>query len=119
MRVGAEVGQAGHRGLGAAQPEPVGDLERGRVPEHRQPPLTAPAADPADLLIGMVEKRLQLIYGERPLGGVTLGLLDMDRGVPLMADLHRVGTEPHLALSRPPIRRVGQVNWQNPDTARA
>ena len=70
-------------------------------------PLRPAAADAADLLIGVVEERLQLLDGERPLDRVTLGLLDVHRGVPLVAHLHRVGAEPHLALA-PPTHTPGR-----------
>jgi hypothetical protein len=65
--VGAEVGDVEHAGFVASQPTPVGDLEQGGVAERRQPALTALSADPGHLLVGMIEERLQLIDGKRPL----------------------------------------------------
>jgi hypothetical protein len=59
MRISTEVGHIQHLVLGAAQPEPAGDLEQRRVPEHRQPALAAPAADPPDLTVGVTGERLQ------------------------------------------------------------
>jgi hypothetical protein len=41
VRVRAEISDIEHRGLPAAQPEPVSDFEQRRIAERRQPPLTA------------------------------------------------------------------------------
>ena len=95
------------RGLAAAQPERVGDLEQRRVAERAQPPLAARAADPGDLLIGVIEQALQLINGERPPGRVALGVLGVHGDVPLVAHLDRVRPEPLLALA-PPTRTPGR-----------
>ena len=99
MRVAAEVGHVEHPGLVAPQPERVGGLEQRRVAERRQPALAAPAADPGDLLVGVVEEGLQLVPGERALARVGLVVLDVHRGVPLVDHLDRMGAEPLLALA--------------------
>jgi hypothetical protein len=64
--VGAEVDDVEHRNFGAAQPVAVGDFEQGRVAEQRHPALAADGPDPRDLVVGVVEQRLQLLDGERP-----------------------------------------------------
>jgi hypothetical protein len=43
-----------------------------------------------DLVVGVVEERLELVTGEGPLGRVGLVVLEMDGGVPLVADLDRM-----------------------------
>jgi hypothetical protein len=90
-------------------------LNSARVAEGRQPPLASGRPDLADLVIGVVEERLQLVPGERPLARVTLGVLDVHRGIPLVHDLRRVGAEPGLALGRPAVGRVGGVLAEQPD----
>src|SRR5207253_10245894 len=95
--------------LVAPQPERISGLEQSRVPERRQPALAALPADRCDLLVGVVEDRLQLPDGERALGGLSLGLLAVHRGVPLVADLDRARAEPGLAFPRPLVGRVDEV----------
>ena len=109
VRVRPEVGDVEHRRLGAAQPEPVGHLSSAASRNAGSQPLRPPPRTRRDLLVGVVEQRLQLIEGERPLARVGLVLLDVHRGVPLMDHLDRVGAEPRLALAGPPVGRIGRI----------
>jgi len=114
VRVAAEVGHVQHPHLVTTKPIRVGGLEQGGVTEGRQPALAAGGADAGDLLIGVIEQRLELVEGERPPGRVAFGLLHMRGGVPLVADLHRMRPEPAFALGRPVVGRVGDVSAEQP-----
>jgi hypothetical protein len=46
----------------------------------------------------------------------SVRVVDVHRGVPLVADLHRVGSEPQLALCRPAVKRVGDVVAEQQET---
>ena len=109
MRVGAEVRQAGHHQLAAAQPERVRSLQRRGVPQRRQPALAAPLPRLADALVGVVEQVLQLPLGQRPPPGLALELRGVHRSVPLETDLRRVRAEQPLAHRGPLIARVRSV----------
>ena len=109
MRVGAEVRQVEHHQLAAAQPERIRGLQRGGVPQRRQPALAAPLPRLGDALVGVVEQLLQLPLGQRPPPGLALVLRGVHRGVPLEADLRRVRAEQPLAHRGPLIARVRGV----------
>src|SRR5258708_29041477 len=68
LGISAEVRHIEHPGLVAPQPEAVGDLEQGGVPERRPPALPPRRPDRLHLPVRVVEERLQLIEGGGPLG---------------------------------------------------
>ena len=109
MRVGAEVGQVEHHQLAAAQPERIRSLQRGGVPQCRQPALATALPRLGDALVGVVEQLLQLPLGQRPPPGLALVLRGVHRGVPLEADLRRVRAEQPFAHRGPLVARVRGV----------
>ena len=95
--------------LPAAQPPPVDHLEQRRVPERRQPALPPRRRSALHPVIGSVQERLQLGAGQRPTLCPALIVRDMHRGIPLMANLHRTGTHPLLALRQPPVPGIAHI----------
>lgn len=69
----------------------------------------------ATWIIGVIEQRLNLRPGQRPDRGACLVVGNMDRGVPLVADLDRVGAEQLHALVNPAVTRVGEVRAEQRD----
>ena len=115
-RVAAPVGQIQLRGLGAAQPPPVDDLEQRRVAVGGQCPLPPRRHCPLDLLVGVIKESLQLAAGERPCLRAALVVVQVRDGVPLVADRHGVHAraERLLACRRPAITGVAQVLAEQP-----
>ena len=108
-RVAGEVMQVQHPDLAAAQPEGVDHLEQGRVAEHRLPALLSARASMVGAIVGVVEEGLYLFPRQWPDRRACLVIAGVDRGVPLMADLHRMSAEQFLASLDPAVAAVGQV----------
>ena len=115
-RVAAPVRDIQPRGLGPAQPPGINDLEQGRVPVGGQRPLALRAHGPVDLVVGVIQERLQLLAGERPRFRAALIPVEVGDRVPLVADRHRVGTRPELVLAggTPAIPAITEVLAEQP-----
>ncbi len=105
-RIDREVPDVEHHRLPPAQPPAVDHLEQRGVPKRRQPPLSPRPAGLLHPVVGGVEERLQLRAGQRPARRAALRG-HVHRGVALVADLHRTGPHPLLALGHPPVARIG------------
>ena len=117
FRIQPEVDSVEHADLVAAQPPAVGDLEDDRVAEGRTAALTTEFAGDDDLIVGVVEERLQLVAAERPLCRPRLDGADVRCGVLVQTDLNRMGAEQPLALSRPAVRRIRDEPAELPEGA--
>jgi hypothetical protein len=67
------------------------------------------------LIVDVVEERLELTAGERPLGALVPVVLQTGSGVPLVHDLDGVSAKPGDALLGPVVSRVGHVRAERPD----
>ena len=115
-RVTPPVRRIQPRRLGPAQPPAVNDLEQGRIPVSGQRPLAPRADRPVNLIIGVIQEQLQLLPGKRPRLRPALIPVQVRDRVPLMADRHRMGARPELALARrgPAIPAIAQVLAEQP-----
>lgn len=109
LRVPGEVEEVEHRRFTPTQPERVHRLEQGRVAKQRQPALATGRAGTIHEIIGIVEERLQLDPRQRAHRRTSLVIADMDNGVPLVADLHRMRVEQLHAAIHPAVAVVKQV----------
>ena len=109
LRIAAEVDGLEHRQLAPAQTPAVGDLQQRRITKRRQPPFAATRPHLPDTVVSVIEQRLQLDTGQRPVPRPTLELRTMLHRVPLMTDLHRERPEPRLALGGPAVAGVADV----------
>jgi hypothetical protein len=117
-RIAAPVHDVELRRLGAAQPPAIHHLEQRRVSISRQRALALRADRAVDLVIGVVQKPLQLIAGQRTLVRVSLVGLKMRDRVPLVHDRHRMLTRPELLLARhrPAISAVTEKLGEDPQS---
>lgn len=92
----------------------VGDLEHHGVSVGWQPALFSGVRDNGDLVVGMVEEVLQLLFGERALLGILFVVLDVSGGVPREEHLRWVRAESLLAYSVPAVVGIGDVGAEQP-----
>ena len=64
------------------------------------------------MIIGGIEERLQLGPGQRAAPRAALIAGHMHRGVPLVHDLHRAGTDLLLALRHPAVPRITRIRQE-------
>lgn len=117
MRVAREVDRLQVAQLVEPKTVAVGDLHHDRVAVGGLPTLAAGPADALDLVVRVLEQRVELLARVRALGRATVVGLDMGRGVSVEEHLGRVGAEVSLADAVPAVVGVADVTGERPKRA--